>query len=197
MGRTGGHIPVVTKTNSGSATCTLSLAHYTYRTNTSTVLIMAPCCGGTARGNLVGVFARVTSCSAIPIVLCSIPSHANINLRPTAITTLTSRPGVMNLGTTDNGVSGVTRATRLYNSGVTVCSNGSSRAVPVVSLNNGKYVSILSGLLPGRDTLVYGGFFSNSVGNTARVRLSCVPLVGTLFDRIGPVPMGTTVTGVN
>lgn len=190
----GRHVPIVTKANSGYAEATVRLSGRTRRSKTSKLLLMAPCCGGTARGKLVTRCATVYGRMGVPTVLCGMPDHAKYKLRPRAITALIgSIRGVINVGRTSKGVDAITRVVRLYSNGMSLCSKGSSRIMPLLTLNKVNIVSILSGMTPACMRSVYCGFFSKSVTNDHGVRLSTLPLVSTLFYRMGPVPIGTTL----
>ncbi len=194
---TGGGMPMITNAKDGSALCAISLYGSTRDLNTSTFLVMAPCCGGTSRSKLITRCGCVTSHMRGPVVLCGIPSHANISVGPRACGRLDHRGGVITAGRTSKSLGGILRAHCLYNSSLRVCSNGSSRVIPVVSLNNLNMVSIVSGVLPGRARGLYGTCLSNRVSGTRGLRVGCTKLVGTLFYSIGPTPIGTTVGLVN
>lgn len=194
MSRATKRVPMVTKANTGYARGIVSFSRGIRGLNMSNLLIIAPCCGGTARGNLCTRCTTVTKTIKLPVVVCGMPSHANYGVLPRATTELNEGfRGVMKVGRTDNGVSRITGLGGLTKSSLSVCSKGSSRIVPVLSLNKVNIVSMLSGMVPTTIRSVMAGCLGKGVGSTLSVRLGCLSLVRTLFYRIGPVPMGTTV----
>lgn len=139
----GRHIPIITNANSGYAHATVRLSRRTRRTKTSKLLVIAPCCGGTARTNLVDRCSRVTSDAGYPVVVCGIPKHAKYGLLPRAITRLIhAGDGLMKLGRTAKGLTRTSGAVTLASKGLSLCSNRSNLIMPLVSVNTINIVSM-------------------------------------------------------
>lgn len=162
----------------------------------SKALRIYPCCGGPSRSKICTRFGTVTSTAHLPVVLCDVPKHYNVRVDIRAVDHLTgSYPRVIYIGRTNNGISHIGRLVRIIPRGFAILYNSSNLAIPFVTYNTDKLISMASGLIPNVVGSVIGTNLGRSVKRVLSLRGGFCPLVGKLVAlSSGPIPVGTTLT---
>ena len=121
-------------------------------------------------------------------------SRTGCNLKPETVLRLADHKNIVAIKEACGDISQVAELARLVGDKLDIYSGNDDQIVPILSLGGSGVISVLSNIAPVDTVLMCDAFFGGHVQKSREFQLQYLPLIGSLFCEVNPIPVKCAVS---
>ena len=186
-----GRIPVVAGTGSNCTETAIYLSQEAEKAGADGLLVVTPYYNKATQKGLFEHFKMVADSVKIPILLYNIPGRTGgVNILPETVVRLcTEVENIVGVKDATGNISQVAKLMSIADGKVDLYSGNDDQIVPLLSLGGKGVISVLSNIAPTETHDICAKFFEGDVEGSAKLQLSAISLIDTLFCEVNPIPV--------
>lgn len=186
-----GRIPVIAGTGSNCTETAIYLSQEAEKAGVDGLLVVTPYYNKATQKGLKEHFTLIADAVKLPIILYNIPGRTGgVNILPETIVSLCEEvPNIVGVKDATDNIGQFARLMALARGKVDVYSGNDNQIVPMLSLGAKGVISVLSNIAPQQTHDICEKYFAGEVGESARLQLEAIDLVGALFCEVNPIPV--------
>lgn len=186
-----GRIPVIAGTGSNCTETAIYLSQEAEKAGVDGLLVVTPYYNKATQKGLKEHFTLIANAVKLPIILYNIPGRTGgVNILPETIVSLCEEvPNIVGVKDATDNIGQFARLMALAKGKVDVYSGNDNQIVPMLSLGAKGVISVLSNIAPQQTHDICEKYFAGEVGESARLQLEAIDLVGALFCEVNPIPV--------
>lgn len=186
-----GRIPVIAGTGSNCTETAIYLSQEAEKAGVDGLLVVTPYYNKATQKGLKEHFTLIANAVKLPIILYNIPGRTGgVNILPETVVSLCEEvPNIVGVKDATDNIGQFARLMALAKGKVDVYSGNDNQIVPMLSLGAKGVISVLSNIAPQQTHDICEKYFAGEVGESARLQLEAIDLVGALFCEVNPIPV--------
>lgn len=187
-------VPVIAGTGSNDTAYAISLSKYACEVGADALLLVTPYYNKATQNGLYESFKTIADSVDKPCILYNVPSRTGCNLKPETVLRLADHPNIVAIKEASGDISQVAELARLVGDKMDIYSGNDDQIVPILSLGGSGVISVLSNICPAETSLMCKAFFEGNVNKARELQLKYLPLIGSLFCEVNPIPVKCAVS---
>ena len=155
---------------------------------------MTPYYNKATQNGLYESFKLIADSVDKPCILYNVPSRTGCNLKPETVLRLADHKNIVAIKEACGDISQVAELARLVGDKLDIYSGNDDQIVPILSLGGSGVISVLSNIAPVDTVLMCDAFFGGDVQKSRELQLKYLPLIGSLFCEVNPIPVKCAVS---
>lgn len=190
----GGRVPVIAGTGSNDTAYAIELSKYACEVGADALLLVTPYYNKATQNGLYESFKAIADSVDKPCILYNVPSRTGCNLKPETVLRLADHKNIVAIKEASGDISQVAELARLVGEKIDIYSGNDDQIVPILSLGGSGVISVLSNVAPSETAEMCKAFFEGDIAKSRALQLKYLPLIGSLFCEVNPIPVKCAVS---
>ena len=187
-------VPVIAGTGSNDTAYAIALSKHACKVGADALLLVTPYYNKATQNGLYESFKAIADSVDKPCILYNVPSRTGCNLKPETVLRLADHKNIVAIKEASGDISQVAEVARLVGDKIDIYSGNDDQIVPILSLGGSGVISVLSNICPRETVLMCDSFFKGDVKTARDLQLKYLPLIGSLFCEVNPIPVKCAVS---
>ena len=188
-----GRVPVIAGTGSNDTAYGIELSKYACEIGADALLLVTPYYNKATPKGLIKNFLETADNTDKPIILYNVPSRTGCNITLPVYKELAKHERIVAVKEASGNMSAIAELIAECGDSLDVYSGNDDQIVPIMSLGGKGVISVLSNIMP-RETHQMAKFcLENNYTEAAKLQLSLLDLINSLFCEVNPVPIKTAM----
>ena len=191
--RVGGKVPVIAGTGSNDTARAVEKTRFAKAAGADAVLLVTPYYNKANPGGLLRHFETIADCADIPNILYSVPSRTGMQIPLPVYRRLCTHPNIVAVKEASGDLSFVIMVMEACGDELTVYSGNDDQTVALMAMGAKGVISVLSNLMPKTVHTLCDLCRNGNYDAASKLLLEHLPLIGSLFLQVNPVPVKTAL----
>ena len=187
--RVGGRVPVIAGTGTNCTAQSVSLTRSAAALGADGILAVCPYYNKPTGEGLYRHFSALADCSALPVILYTVPSRTGVALPVEVAKKLSEHPNVAGLKDASGSLSYGAQIRHACGDDLPLYAGDDATVLPILSLGGVGVISVVANILPRTVHTVCEKWFSGDWQGALELQLRLQPLIAALFVETNPIPV--------
>lgn len=187
--RVGGRVPVIAGTGTNCTAQSVSLTRSAASLGADGILAVCPYYNKPTGEGLYRHFSALADCSALPVILYTVPSRTGVALPVEVAKKLSEHPNVAGLKDASGSLSYGAQIRHACGDDLPLYAGDDATVLPILSLGGVGVISVVANILPRIVHTLCEKWFSGDWQGALELQLRLQPLIAALFAETNPIPV--------
>ncbi|MBR7162773.1 MAG: 4-hydroxy-tetrahydrodipicolinate synthase [Clostridia bacterium] len=191
-----GRLPIIVGAGSNSTSQAIENALLFTDLGADGLLMVTPYYNKCTQAGLVAHFTKVAEKISLPIILYNVPGRTGVNMLPDTFSTLAEIDNIVAVKEASGNMAQVMDIFQKCGDRIDVYSGEDGLVVPMLAMGGMGCISVMSNVVPSLCVEMTRRFFAGDIAGAAQLQCRLLPLVGSLFCEVNPIPAKAAVSAM-
>ena len=196
VNRVNGRIPVIGGTGTNNTEHVLEYTRSACDNGVDAILVVTPYYNKATQKGLIAHYTAVADASERPVILYNVPSRTGCNMLPDTVSVLADHPKIAAVKEASGNMAQVMDIFQKCGDRIDVYSGEDGLVVPMLAMGGMGCISVMSNVVPSLCVEMTKRFFAGDIAGAAQLQCRLLPLVGSLFCEVNPIPAKAAVSAM-